>query len=108
MSIEQITPLETQARIAGGNTILIDVRELDEYKEAYIHGAVLVPMSQCHPAALPANPDKQIIFYCRKGGRSQKVGEHYQAAFPHQAIANMTGGIDAWIAAGLPVSHYKE
>lgn len=82
--------------------VLIDVREPGEYAAAYIEGAVLVPMGSCHAASLPANPDKKIIFHCKRGGRSQQICELYAQAYPDRLVYNLAGGIEAWREAGLP------
>ncbi len=104
MSIQQIDTLSLHDALQHNRAVIIDVREISEYEEAYIEGAVLVPMGQCQPASLPSNPDKMIVFQCRKGGRSQRVAEAYAQAYPERTIYNLAGGIEAWIAAGLPVN----
>lgn len=102
MPIEQIDPLTLQHEITQGRVILIDVREPDEYEAASIDGAALIPMGQCYPPSLPVNPDKKIVFHCKRGGRSQRVCEAYAAAHPDVTVYNLAGGMDAWIAHDLP------
>lgn len=103
MSIEQIDPPALQAMLDANSVLLIDVRERGEYDAASIDGAILIPMSACHPPSLPCNPDKKIVFMCKAGGRSQRVGEAYAAAFPDAAVYNLAGGIDGWMARHFPV-----
>lgn len=103
MAIEQIDTATLQEALAQNRVLLVDVREISEYEEVYIDGAVLIPMGQCHPQTLPRNPDKMLVFQCRKGGRSQRVCEMHDSAHPERTVYNLAGGIEAWIAAGLPV-----
>ncbi|HPF77723.1 MAG TPA: rhodanese-like domain-containing protein [Alphaproteobacteria bacterium] len=86
-----------------GEAILIDVREIDEYNEAHIPGSILVPMGSCHPAAMPHNPDKKLVFQCKAGVRGGKVCEACATAMPEKTVYNLEGGIQAWMAAGYAV-----
>lgn len=104
MMIEQMNVDTLHAAMRDNRVILIDVREPHEYEEAYIDGAALVPMGQCHAPSLPANPDKMIVIQCKAGGRSQRICEAYAAAHPDRTVYNLAGGILAWMAAGYPVN----
>lgn len=103
MAVEQIDSLSLKNALDAGRVVLVDVREPDEYEAASIDGSVLVPMGACHPASLPCNPDKMLVFHCKAGGRSQRVCELVAAARPEQTIYNHAGGILDWIRHGLPV-----
>ena len=52
--------------------ILVDVRTEQEYQEAHIEGAVLIPDSDIETLAESMLPDKDatILLYCRSGVRS--------------------------------------
>jgi len=100
MSLKELTAAEVAALLQRKEISLIDVREPDEYAAAHIAGAVLVPLSGFDPSILPQ--DKPVVFHCGVGGRSAKAVAVSQAA----GLAfdtHMKGGIQAWIAAGLPV-----
>ena len=59
------------------NYIILDVRELDEYEEKHIPGALLLPVGQIEELAgekLP-NRDQLILVYCRSGNRSKTASE---------------------------------
>lgn len=103
MTIEQISSAALQNAMKERRVVLVDVREPDEYREAYIADAVLIPMNFCHPASLPCNPDKMLVFQCRSGGRSQRVCELYHAAYPDRMVYNLEGGIIEWSEQGYPV-----
>lgn len=50
------------------NYILIDVREIDEYNEGHIPGAVNIPVGSI--TTVDYSKDKTLIVYCRSGSRS--------------------------------------
>ena len=85
--------------------ILIDVREVEEYLDASIQGAILIPLGNLVPASLPCNPDKKIVFQCRSGKRSLYACQLFsQSGLAAAEIYNLAGGIEAWIGAALPVT----
>lgn len=101
MNVEDLSPAEIAAKLKDGSIVLIDVREPQEYAAERIHGALLFPMSTFDPAALPEGGKRSIVFHCGSGMRSTKaVMQCAGAGLAHRA--HMTGGIQAWKAAGLP------
>jgi rhodanese-related sulfurtransferase len=93
-----ITTLE--ARLADG-TVVIDVREDDEYVGGHVAGAVLMPLSTVpdNVAELPAG--EAFLVICHSGGRSGRAVEFLRA----QGLdaTNVAGGTKAWIDSGRPV-----
>lgn len=99
-----ITVDDAQAKIEGGGAVLIDVREPFERAAAYIPGSHAAPLSLFDAAAiLESYPEKQIIFHCKSGSRSAEAAKRYAQATGAAETWLLTGGIDAWRAAGLPV-----
>lgn len=84
---------------AGG--ALLDVREQDEWQEGHVPGAILMPMGQVQYRRDELPAGQRIVVMCRSGGRSAAIA----AALRTQGLdaVNLTGGICAWQAAGLPV-----
>jgi rhodanese-related sulfurtransferase len=102
MSLTNLEPAEVADLLRKNEILLIDVREPHEYAAAHIKGATLVPLSAFDPQSLPVPGTRCIVFHCGIGGRSAKAVAACQAA--GVAIdSHMKGGIQAWIAAGLPV-----
>lgn len=81
---------------------LLDVREPSEWNEAHIDGAVLIPLGElaARTAELPA--DQDILIICRSGNRSGQARDLLRTAGFAQTTS-ISGGINAWISAGLPV-----
>ena len=55
---------ETQAAIAAGNALIVDVREESTYKTSHIKGAKSIPLPQFEKRAGELPKDKLIITYC--------------------------------------------
>ena len=99
----EVTPKAASDALANG-AVLIDVREKSEYDDVRIPGSVLIPLGDL-PARLAEVPaDRDIYVHCRMGGRSARAVD-YLRAFGRPNSYNVTGGLDAWEAAGLPVEH---
>ena len=56
----------------GGKYVLLDVRTTEEYKQARIKGAKLLPVDEIASRALKELPDKNmpILVYCHSGARA--------------------------------------
>lgn len=106
MTVATVDVETAAAWLQAGEAVLIDVREADEFAAARIEGAVLAPLSAMPAAwqALDLPADRKIVVMCLRGGRSHQVCAFVGPAGPEgQPLYNMTGGIKAWHAAGLPV-----
>ncbi|HZV58245.1 MAG TPA: rhodanese-like domain-containing protein [Sphingobium sp.] len=107
MTDPAITPQEALALLRDGSATLIDVREPDEFRAGHIPYALSMPLGQLDAllaqAALP--PGRTIIFQCLKGGRGGQACLVADRAGhgTGRAVRNLTGGIEAWTAAGLPL-----
>ena len=53
------------------NYLLIDVRQPSEYELGHIPGARLMPLPEVESRLFTLPSDRDLIFYCRNGGRSQ-------------------------------------
>jgi len=60
----RITIPDTQAAIAAGNALIVDVRDESSYKTSHIKGAKNIPLSQFEQRAGELPKDKLIITYC--------------------------------------------
>ena len=100
--VSTINPLELNDKLKNARqTLVIDVRQPDEYRSGHIAGAKLVPLGELNRKmqALPKN--RQIVCVCASGSRSHSstrtlVDAGYDAH-------NMQGGMSSWRQAGLPV-----
>jgi len=88
--------------IAGGDSMVVDVREDYEHAEERIDGAVLHPLSSFDADAIRREAgSKRVVFHCRSGKRSLDAAARYRA--DGEQIFHLAGGIEGWKSAGRPV-----
>jgi rhodanese-related sulfurtransferase len=100
-SVRDLTPEEVARGLQEGRIVLVDVREPNETALERFPDAVLVPLSEFDPAAIPEPAGRDVVFACRSGRRSVTAS----LAAQEQGFAygsHLAGGILAWKAAGLP------
>lgn len=95
------------------DTILIDIREAEEYRRGHIPGAVWSPRGllefdihrlveqMCRNPAIPLE-DQPIVLYCGTGGRSALAARTLEE-MGYRNVKSMAGGIVAWAQAQLPI-----
>ena len=83
-AVPRITPAQAQQMIAGGNTLVVDVRDAMEVQQSgRVAGAVHVPRGMLEFRADPESAthdkafarDKTILLYCGSGGRAALSGK---------------------------------
>ncbi len=77
-SYEQITPAEAKAIMdEEDGYVILDVRTQEEFDEAHIDGAILIPDYEIADKAESVLKDKNqlILVYCRSGRRSKLAAE---------------------------------
>jgi rhodanese-related sulfurtransferase len=99
--VVELTPEEVQRKLAGGEIVLVDVREPDEYAAERIAGAISFPLSCFDPLALPGGDPARVVFHCAAGRRSATAAARCERAGV-AANTHMRGGLAAWKAMGLP------
>jgi len=85
---------EVLQRMGKEKLHIVDVREMDEWIDGHIPGAVHVPLSEFGDHVGKINPNEETIIVCRSGGRSARACE-YLAESGYNVI-NMLGGMLAW------------
>lgn len=95
-SIAQIQPSELRERIEQGNVpLMIDVREPEEVAQGMIPGAVHIPLGQLAGRLEELDQDRETVFICRSGYRSERACEYLeQSGF--DKVINLEGGMIAW------------
>jgi rhodanese-related sulfurtransferase len=98
-----VDPARATQLINREDALVIDVRDPGEYGAGHILGARNVPVARIgEKADLGKRKDRPLIVYCDGGARASKAA----AALRQQGytqVVNLSGGLGAWQAAGLPV-----
>ena len=96
-----VTVQQAAERFADG-AFLLDVREQSEWNEAHVEGAVLIPLGELSNRISELPADRDILIICRSGNRSGQARDLLREA-GLKNTTSITGGINAWVSAGLPV-----
>ena len=96
----------TQARelIDSGGPLVLDVRELDEWDEGHIAGAVHIPRGNLESRVERAAPDhsRPVLVYCSVGNRSAFAAKTL-AELGYEDVVSLSGGFTDWKRNGFPV-----
>lgn len=80
-----------------GDYLLVDVREPQEYEQAHIPGARLLPLGQLETRLTELPTQRDIIFSCRSGARSRVAATlAAEKMGAHRGLYNLEGGILGW------------
>ncbi|MEW2432050.1 rhodanese-like domain-containing protein [Micromonospora sp. NPDC047644] len=110
--LHRLTPQQTVEAVRGG-ALLVDTRtEPQRREQGDLPGAVVVDRTvlewRLDPASAWRIPeatgyDREIILVCRQGYSSSLAAASLQTLGLRRAT-DMIGGVDAWLAAGLPTT----
>ncbi len=106
LSHAEIAVVEAERRVAGGEALLIDVREPDEWRQGRAPGANNIPLAQLSTRLSALPRDRDLLLICRSGNRSGVAQDLLARAGFDRAI-NVQGGMIAWQRHGLPVTTGK-
>jgi len=102
-SLSRDVDVQTAAALrAQPDVVILDVREQSEWDSGHIPGALFIPMNDVPNRLKEIPTDKTVIVQCRSGNRSSTVTDYLRSQGMTN-VHNLSGGINAWEAAGLPV-----
>jgi rhodanese-related sulfurtransferase len=88
--------------LVRSGAMLLDVREDDEWEAGHAPGAVHVAMSELAGRVSELPSERTIVCVCHVGARSAMVAAALSDA--GWDAVNLAGGMEAWVAAGLPLA----
>jgi len=97
-TILEITPKQLKERIDQGNApFLLDIREDRELAICALAYDSHIPMNQLPDRfhELDAQKEKDLVVYCRSGGRSANCADFLRAQ-GFSSVINLVGGTLAW------------
>ena len=101
---QRIQEVDAEEAAAGREqSVLLDVREADEWEAGHAPGAQWVPLGELESARFKIPINRRIVCVCRVGGRSARATAQLKQ-WGFDAV-NMAGGMKAWAAQGYPVVH---
>ena len=96
-----MTAAQAHRAVTSDGAVLLDVREQSEWRAGHAPQARHVRLSQLEDNLGDLPRDRLIVTVCRSGRRSA-IGANTLTRHGYQAT-NLTGGMNAWANAGLPV-----
>ncbi len=100
-----ISPSEAVLLMNNDGTLVVDVRDPNEYAEGHIEGSRNIQFAKLAERAAELEPYKEtpLIVTCQSGTRSLAAGKKL-TALGFKAVYEMKGGMFAWKDSGLPIS----
>ena len=96
-AIREITTAEAEEELARPGTILLDVREPDEYEQGALAGAVHLPRGNLESSIEGRIPDKSahVLVMCAGGVRSAFAADTMQQ-LGYTDVSSVMGGFNRW------------
>jgi phage shock protein E len=106
LTVQQLRAGVTKASsMSQKGFILIDVRSAEEHASGFIPGTDLnieFKEIQARHREIGAQLDDHMVVYCQSGRRSNIAAETL-ADLGYRHVYNVTGSMNAWLAAGFPI-----
>ena len=106
LSVQQLRAGLTKApSMPQKGFILIDVRSVEEHTTGFIPGTDLnieFREIQARHREIGAQLEDHVVVYCQSGHRSNIAAETL-ADLGYRHVYNVTGSMNAWLAAGFPI-----
>ncbi|CAB4767058.1 MAG: molybdopterin-synthase adenylyltransferase MoeB [Actinobacteria bacterium] len=95
--ITEVTPAEAETQITAGGTVVLDVREPDEYEQGALLGVVHIPRGHLEGQVEGKLLDKTapVVVYCAGGVRSAFAAKTLQE-LGYSNVVSMAGGFGRW------------
>ncbi len=114
--LRRLDPHETRAAVAAG-ALLVDTRtDVQRESQGRLPGAIVIDrtvlewrLDPASPNRIPeaGDPHRVIVVVCRQGYSSSLAAASLQAVGLTNAT-DLAGGVEAWLAAGLPTTDAPE
>jgi len=100
----KVSLLQATQLINQGKTIIVDVREAEEFKAGHVRDARNIPLKELsnRMSELDKFKSRNVIAICQTGVASAKAAALLKKAGFEQAVS-LDGGIAAWQSQGLPL-----
>jgi rhodanese-related sulfurtransferase len=100
-SVRRVSAQEAALMMGRPGVRVIDVRTPVEFEGARVAGAESFPLDRLDPGLLRGSGGGSVLVFCQSGGRAGRAAERLAGAGVDGCVV-VDGGMDAWVAAGLP------
>lgn len=103
-SFEAISPLIAVTKMNNDKTVVIDVREPNEFAKSHIENAINIPLDgiESKLPSLEKHKTSPMVVVCQTGSRSVPACKTLTKAGFEQ-VFSMTGGMQSWEENKLPI-----
>lgn len=98
----QLSPQEAIQLINHKTTMILDLREPQDFKKGHIVDARSFQPSEFNQPKVQKWKDKTMILVCRQGLVAQELADRWKKE-GFDDVHVLSGGMDAWYAEGFPV-----
>lgn len=102
--VGEVGPTEAVALINREQALVLDVRDAAEYAAGHVADARHIPLAELgqRAAELAQWKDRPVLVNCQSGQRSASAAALLRGQ-GHARVFNLRGGLNAWVAAKLPI-----
>src|SRR5579875_2172546 len=95
--IREVDTAEAESEVSRPGTVVLDVREPDEYQQGALPGALHIPRGHLESQIEGRVPDRDahIVVYCAGGTRSAFAADTLQQ-LGYSDVASVVGGFNKW------------
>lgn len=105
--LPQMTVHELAEHLRSGDVAVLDVRNQSEFDAGHIEGALHIFAGYLEQNLDRIPRDRTVAVHCAGGDRSS-IATSLLHRYNFRNAVNVTGGVNAWIAAGYPVVRQTE
>ncbi|MBG23635.1 MAG: rhodanese-like domain-containing protein [Idiomarinaceae bacterium] len=103
--VKALSAQEATLLVNRNDGVFVDIRSVDEYRKAHIHGAINLPSERIRKndtAALDKYKAAPIVVVCATGMTAKAAAQQLTKA-GYENVALLQGGISAWQGASFPL-----
>lgn len=100
-SVNEISPVEAKAKTQEAYAQFVDVRTPEEYNAGHPSRAMNIPLAELASKLDRLERNEPVYVICQTGRRSKEASE-ILVKNGFAWVFNVSGGVAAWNAAGLP------
>jgi rhodanese-related sulfurtransferase len=102
VSTPQVVDVHEASRRQAAGALLVDVRQPEEWRQGHAPKAKLIPLGSLGDRLSELPREREVLLICRSGNRSG-TAQRQLLRLGFDRVVNVSGGMNAWTNAGLPV-----
>ncbi|MDE2515236.1 MAG: rhodanese-like domain-containing protein [Rhodospirillales bacterium] len=93
--LSPVHPQELSVWLASGDTLLVDVREKEEFARDHVEGALSAPLSAFPGQLSLPQAVRRVVFHCQTGTRTRLAAARLAASTALPSFV-LSGGLNDW------------